>query len=587
MTVDEALKLATKHYEAGNFQQAEHICREILEKQPNNVETLYFLGIIYIQLHQSDSAIQHIQRSLQINPANADAYLALGTAFQQKGLLDESVSCYQKTINIDPNNADPFNLLGNIFKDKGRLDDAMSCYQKALQFNPNYTDAYINLGIILHDKGQLDEAISCYQKVLQINPNYADAFYKLGNAFQEKKQFDKAMSYYQKAIQLNPTLTDAFNNLGISLKEKGQLDEAIQYWQKALQLDPTYTNAYNNLGCAFKDKMCLDEAVIQYKKALEIDPNAAETHFNLSGIFLLNGNFHEGWREYEWRNKLKEFRHRIFKQPLWDGFDISKSTILTFIDKGLKGFGDTIQFIRYAPLVSQCGAKVIVECQKELESILKGIKGIDQVIKETQDELLPAFDTYCPLLSLPFIFKTNLANIPNIIPYITADTLLVKQWKSRIQYDHAKFKIGLVWSGDPKHKTNIFRSCPLDILKPLAGSKDIILYSLQKGDVEKPPQDMGIIDYTEEIRDFSDTAALIENFDLVISVDTAVAHLAGALGKPIWTLLPFAPDWRWMLNREDSPWYPTMRLFRQPAPGDWESVISKVKDELLKLLDKK
>jgi len=215
------------------------------------------------------------------------------------------------------------------------------------------------------------------------------------------------------------------------LDGKGQLDKAMLYWQNALHLNPNFLNAYNNLGSAFQDKMCLEEAVIQYKKALEIDPSAAAPHFNLGRIYLLKGDFHNGWKEYEWRNKLKEFRLGVFRQPLWDGFDIAQQTILIFLDKGLKGFGDTIQFIRYAPMVAQRGAKVIVECQRELKSLLKGIKDIDQVITEKQVESLPAFDTYCPLLSLPFIFKTNLGSIPNQIPYITTDTLLVQQWKIR------------------------------------------------------------------------------------------------------------------------------------------------------------
>ena len=270
-----------------------------------------------------------------------------------------------------------------------------------------------------------------------------------------------------------------------------------------------------------------------------------------------------------------------FSQPICDGSDIAGLTILIYVEQGV---GDAIQFIRYVPLVTQACDKVIIECHRDLSALFQNIEGVKQVM--VQGEPLPNFDIQCPLLSLPSVFNTTLKNIPSRVPYISLDSVLVQKWKDRVQHDDSKLRIGLVWSGSPKYKNDRNRSCSLADFAPFSKFADITFYSLQKGkaseQAKNPPEGMKLIDCSEDLNDFTDTAALIENLDLVISVDTAVAHLAGAIGNPVWTLLPFAPDWRWMLNREDSPWYPTMRLFRQPSPRDWESVIDSILRELYK-----
>jgi len=477
MNVDKTIQSAFAYHQAGNIQQAEHLCRKILKRQPKHFDTLHMLGFICHQRGNYDAAIKYITKALQINSNNADTYNNLGNALQSKG--------------------------------------------------------------------QLDEAITCYQKALQLNPNFADAYSNLGSAFLKKRQFDESITCYQKALQLNPTFVSAYSNLGEAFFEKEQLHEGIDACRKAIELNPGHVLA----------------------------------HFNLSIGLLLSGNFKEGWREYEWRWKLKDHVPRNFRQPLWNGLDIEGKTILLYAEQGL---GDTIHFVRYVPLIAQRGAKVIVECKKGLTSLLKSVKGVHQV--RAQGEQLPEFDIHCPLLSLPLIFNTALENIPANIPYITADNMLIQKWNDKLKSDRSRLKVGLVWAGGPKHEKDRYRSCSLDIFSMLAQLDDIAFYSLQKGQAaeqaKNPPKGIRFIDYTEEIHDFSDTAALIENLDLVISVDTAVAHLAGALGKPVWTLLHFAPDWRWLLNREDSPWYPTMRLFRQSSLGDWGSVIDNISKEL-------
>lgn len=449
------------------------------------------------------------------------------------------------------------------------------------QTNISKAADFYDQGIAFQDKGQLDEAIQCYQKVINLNKNHTSAFYNLGVAFHKKGQIDKAILHYEIAIGLNQEFSDAHYNLGTAYKEKDLLDEAIICFQRVLQLKPDNAAAYYNFGNIFVAKGQLNDAMQYYQKAIEINPNYAEANWNIALINLMLGNFKEGWKGYEWRWELKDVvDKRKFYQPLWDGSDIKEQTVLLHAEQG---FGDTIQFIRYTPLVAQRGAKVIVECQKELVSLLKNVEGIHLIIGHGEE--LPDFDMHCPILSLPGIFGTTLTNVPAKIPYISADTSLIQEWHNRIASNNSEYNVGLVWSGDPSFKDSHLKSCSLKSFSPLAQAANITFYSLQKGDASEQarniPEGMKLVDYADKIHDFSDTAAIIHNLDLIISIDTAVAHLAGALGKPVWTLLPFIPDWRWMLNRNDSPWYPTMRLFRQPSRGDWESVIAVIARELL------
>jgi tetratricopeptide (TPR) repeat protein len=622
MNIDENIQLALKYHQSGNLSEAENIYSEILRDEPNNLYALHYLGILYYQLRNYDSAIKYIKKVLELNPTAADAFYNLGNVYKDSGHLNEAINYFQKSLELNPQNADAHNNQGIIYKDKGQIDEAITSFQKAIQLNPDHVIAYYNLGGIYKDKKQFDDAISCYEKVLGLNPDIIAVYFNLGVIFQEKKQFDDAIPYYQKAIQLNPDFVEAYFNLGNILKEKGQIDDAIAYFQKAIKLNPNFAETYNNLAAVLQDKGQLDQAINCYEKLITLSPNFVESyialgniyqtlgildkaifyyqkaielerdnalaHFNLAFCLFSLGDLNRGWKEYVWRWKTKKGIDylRRFSQPLWTGFDISMSTVLLRDEPlGTAGFGDTIQFIRYAPLIAKRGVKLIFECKKELISLLRNVEGIHQIIELGGQ--LPRFDVHCLLLDLPFIFDISLDNIPAEVPYIPINPVLVQKWEKKMQDYKGKFKVGLIWAAGQGGGD---RSCTFKSYSSLKLGDDIIFYSLQKGaaagEVKNTPNGMQLIDLTEEIHDFTDTAALIENLDLVISVDTAGAHLAGALGKPVWTLLPFISPWRWMLDREDSPWYPTMRLFRQPSPGDWESVIVKVKDELLKLLGK-
>jgi len=547
MNIIKAIQLALQYYQNGNLEHAEHACRNILKKQPKNPDVLHLLGLIYYQGRNYNSAISCLKKSLKNNPLNAEAYYNLGRTSQQIG----------------------------------EIDDAIHSFQKALEYNPYFVDAYLNLGNLFQDKKELENAIISYQKVIQINPNFAGAYYNLGVVLQEKDLLEEAVSAYQKAVQLNPQYADAYHDLGYVFQMKGQFDKAIECYQKVLDLNPEMLDAHNNLGRAYQGQKKINEAIVSYRRAIDMNPDFAEAHCNLSMALLLTGNFRQGWPEYEWRWKLGDRSRYDFYQPRWTGFDIMGRTLFLYAEQGL---GDTLQFIRYASLASDRGARVIVECQKELKSLIEQVKGIEQVI--TREDPIPEFDFHCPLLSLPMVFDTGLENIPSDIPYITTDQVIIEKWHEKFRDRDSRLKMGLVWSGNPKYKADRTRSFELLTFSPLANLKDITFYSLQKGEASKQtknlPDGMDLVDFMDEVTDFADTTGLIMNLDLIISVDTSVAHLAGAMGKTVWTLLPFAPDWRWMLDREDSPWYPTMRLYRQPSFGDWNPLMDRLVKDLRK-----
>lgn len=478
-------------------------------------------------------------------------------------------------------NVDVLHALGVIYFEQGMADLAETYVRKAIRLEPSFADAWNNLGNILQQKKKFDEAITAYREALRINSGLPQTYFNLGIAFQEKGRFHDAVNHYKQAIQKGFTGVGVYNNMGLAYHETGQLDEAEIMFGKAIEIHPGFAEAQYNLGNILRDKKLMNKAVDAYRKAFMVNPEYADAHWNLSQVLLMLGDFQQGWEEYEWRWRLEGNKPRVFSQPLWDGSDIRGKTILLHTEQG---FGDAIQFIRYAPLVSERGARVVVECQRELAEVFRGVAGVEQVVIQGED--LPEFDLSCPLLSLPRLFDTDLGNIPAGIPYIRADHQLREKWKGRVQRE-AGLKAGLVWAGGPRHKKDRYRSCSLEVFAPLGAVEGVIFYSLQKGEaagqVQDPPRGMNLVDHTDEIGDFSDTAALIENLDVVISVDTAVAHLAGALGRPVWTLIPYAPDWRWMLDREDSPWYPTMRLFRQPVMGDWATVIGRVHEAFQEL----
>jgi Flp pilus assembly protein TadD len=460
----------------------------------------------------------------------------------------------------------------------GRLPEAEAIYRQVLAKDPNYTDALHLLGSLAAQIGRHDDAIELLKKAIQLNPGIAPYYGNLGAVYMKLKRFDDAVIPLRRALQINPQLPDVYFNLGGALIELDDFDGAMSALYKGLSFHPNWPEMINTIGMALRKFGRFHEAITSFRRTIAIQPDNPDAHWNLSVSLLMLGDFAAGFSEYEWRMKKPDIvLVRNFAQPAWRGENLDGKTILLHAEQG---FGDTLQFVRYVPLVIERGGRVIVECPPELAAILRGIEGIQEIY--VQHQTLPAFDTHCSIMSLPLMFQTTEQTIPSKVPYIAIPEDRTAAWRKRLT--GSKFNIGLVWAGGAYHQDDRHRSMRLEYFAPLSAIKAATFYMLQKGpaaaQADSAPPGLNLINWTADLHDFVDTAAFIKNLDLVITVDTSVAHLAGALGKPVWVLLPLIPDWRWMLNRSDSPWYPTMRLFRQSKMGDWESVVAEVVEAL-------
>jgi tetratricopeptide (TPR) repeat protein len=608
VSVQEAMRVAVQFHQEGRLAEAERVYRQVLEQSPRHPDALHLMGVVAHQTGRQPAAIDWVSQAIRVNPLVGDYHNSLGEAYRAAGRLDEAVACYQRAIELRADCAEWHANLGSALLEKGQLDEAISTYRKAIHLKDDIAGVHNNLGYALRQKGLLDEAIAEFRKAIELGPNLVNAHLNLGNALQEKGQFGDAIAAYRRVVEMRGGFAEGYNMLGAALRKNGQFAEAVQAQRRAIQLKPGLPEAHYDLGIALFEEGCLDEAIRACQKAIDLKPDFADAHFNKSWMLLLKGDYEEGWAEHEWRWKRRAAppMNRNFSQPAWDGSPPLGRTLLLYAEQGL---GDTIMFIRYAPLAARRGARVIVECQPELRSLLNGMEGVDQVVARgeapfdkpfdklkapssveglkapSEVEGLPPFDLQIPLLSLPRIFGTTRESIPAEVPYLRPSLALVEAWREKVAGAGSGLKVGLTWAESRTNKQLLYRSLPLSSLAALGGVKGVRFFSLQRGDVpparaENPPAGMGLVDLMGEVKDFADMAALIANLDLVISVDTAAAHLAGAMARPVWTLLPFVPDWRWMLDREDSPWYPTMRLFRQRTRGDWAGVVEKVAGEL-------
>ena len=563
------------------FEEAIRLNPNYFEAYNNKANTLRSCG-------DFDLAIEFYKKSLQINPNYVETLNNLGNVLKEQGEIDLAIEHYKKAIEIHPNFAEAFHNLANTFKECGKLSKAIENYQKAIQINHSFSEAYNNLGSALKEQDDIGKAIKCYKKAIELNPNYVEAHSNLGNVFRENGKINDALKHCQKAIELNPNCAEALNNLGNILKDYGNLDEAISYFQKAIGPKPNLAEAYNNLGNAFKEQGKIDLAIEHYEKAIDIKPDYADAHYNKSLALLLMGMFEDGWVEYEWRFQSKEVSRQIgvrhFNKPRWDGSELGGKTILVYAEQG---FGDTIQFIRYLAFVKAKGGHVIFVCQKHLVNLLQGYIGIDLLIEENCDGTIDIdFDVYTSLLSLPLLLGITSNNISVKFPYLFPNKELKNTWNKRI--NSVLFKVGLVWAGNPLNKNDRNRSCKLTDFATLLKIDGIAFYSLQKDlpsvEIKNLLAEINIVNLDDQLHNFADTAAVLSNLDLLVSVDTAVAHLAGALGIDVWTMIPFVPDWRWLLRSDKTPWYPSMRLYRQHKPGDWKSVIDCVVGDLENLI---
>jgi tetratricopeptide (TPR) repeat protein len=584
---------------------------------PQEIENYCRRGEALKEQGRLDESIMCYQQALALQPDLAEIHYNLGNTYHCQKAYADAVRCYQKALQLKPDFVEAHFNLGNTYLDQSKFERAIFHYQGALALNPAYAEAYFNLGIVLLELGRFDVAIAAFRNTLTLKPHNAEALYNMGIAFQAQSKLEEAIASYQKAVLLKPDFPHAYNNMGNACQDLGDTRKAIVCFQKALQLEPDYVEGHYNLGksyhvqnryadaisCYHKalqiapgfDRACnnlaktyqdmrrLENAAHFYRKALELNPGYAEAHFNFATLNLLTGNFKAGWRGYEWRFKCRDWKRTYpyrYHIPRWDGERFIGRTLYVHSEQG---FGDTIQFIRYLPLVKARGGSVIFETMAPLLELFKNFPGIDElVITPADGQPAVACDLCTPLLSLPAIFGTTLKTIPADIPYLFADPTQTSEWQNDL--GSKGFKVGLVWAGKSSHDNDHARSCKLENFIPLANVPKVRLYGLQTGkaagQAAELAAEMNLISLSENFENFADTAGVVANLDLIISVDTAVAHLAGAMGKPVWVLLPFVPDWRWFLDRNDSPWYPTMRLFRQEKQGDWVTVMRRVVEEV-------
>jgi len=516
-----------------------------------------------------------------INPSfNPEAVFKQAVSLDSSGKLEEAAELYKQLNSYYPNNSRVLTNLGTIALKLGNLEEGVKLLGKSLKVEPNQPNALSNRGIALHDLNRFEEAIASYNRAIALKSDFADAYNNRGNSLHKLHRLDEALASIDRALELQPDRAETHSNRGNLLRDLNRLDEALASLDRAIALSPDYAEAYCNRGNVLQDLNRLDEALASFDRAISLKPDYAEAYWNKSLLKILMGDYEEGWKLYEWRWKRTE--NRTFKrlpQPLWLGEQpIANKSILIRQEQGL---GDMIQFCRYASMVEALGANVFIEVSTPLVSLISSLKGNFTTIEKGKP--LPDFDLQCPIMSLPLAFNTTVSTIHAEVPYLYTDKNKQELWRKRLGVKTIP-RVGLTWSGSIIHKKDNNRSIPLKLFEPLF-NLPLEFHSLQK---EVRKEDAAILANNKQIKlhqnrinDFSDTAALVQEMDLVISVDTAVAHLSGALGKNVWILLPFIPDYRWMLDRTDSPWYPSSTLIRQPKIGDWSSVIMDVAERLL------
>ena len=581
--VNQAIRAAMGLHQSGRLIEAKSIYEEVLRAEPRNAHALHWLGIIAHQAGQHEQAISMIARALDIDSDNASYHCSMGMALKAAGHLEAAVASYGRATDIRPDFADAFYNCANALRLLGRLEAALASYDSAIRVMPDHAEAYSNRGLALHEMVRPGEAVSSYDRAIEIWPDYVDARYNRGIALMGLGQLPAALSSFDGAIKLQPKHADAYSNRGIVLAALGRMDEALASYDVAIGIRADHAHALYNRGNLLQKLGQIPAAIASYDRAIAADPANASHVRGVKGLaLLLTGNFRDGWKNYEWRwhgPELANFR-RTFVEPQWTGHqELSGKTILLHSEQGL---GDTIQFCRYIELVVALGASVILEVQRPLLGLFRNFGGVTALL--AHGDPLPYFDYHCPLLSLPLAFHTDLASIPCRDRYLRADALRASSWKARLGGDG--FKVGICWQGRVS-VVDIGRSFPLSYLKGISQSPKVQLFSLQKNygqeQLSTLPAGMHVVDLGSECDGdgaFIDTAAVMENLDLIITSDTAIAHLAGALGCRVWVALKFVPDWRWMLQGERSPWYPSMTLYRQDRAGHWQGVFDKMERDI-------
>jgi len=593
---------------------------KVTELKAEHPEGYINRGRVLWKLKSLEQSLVNYDKAIELEPGFAQAYFGKGVVQGELNKLVDAVKSYDKATYLKHDFSIAFNNLGSVFKKLGNLNQALSNYDRSIYHGVHYAQAYSNRGLVLQKLQRFDEAISDFIKAISLKPDFAEFFYNYGNLLAESGRIEEALNEYGKAIELRidyadcythrsillqklnrlhealascemaiefePTLAEAYFNRGVISAELKLVDQALNSYGHSVWIKPNYFDAHYNRGVILNNLDRLDESLSCYERAIEIKPDFAQAHWNYALALLLCGDFGRGFKEYEWRWQTKSIRanagQRAFSQPLWNGKEsLEHKTILLYCEQGL---GDTLQFCRYASLVAQLGARVLLEVQEPLVELLEKIEGVFRVLPK--GSVLPDFDYQCPLMSLPFAFNTCINTVPSKGPYLSVDKTRLKRWESKLG-EKTRPRIGIVWSSVSSFKDDDKRSVTFkEIISCFpVGSFDIICLQKEVKEQDKAEfESSGLKFYGDELIDFSETAALIECLDLVVGTCTSVPHLSAALGKPTWIMLQKVPDWRWMRNICHSPWYPTVRLYRQQSLADWSEVFNEVRADLVNYL---
>ena len=537
-------------------------------------------GKVLTELKCYDEAVTCYDRAIALRPDHADACHDRAALLRHLRRYREALDSCGRAIALCPGYADAHNTRGGVLWDLARYEEALICCDRAIALDPDLAPTFANRGNVLHHLGRYAEAeISC-KRAIALLPGDAPAHSNLGIVLADLERYEEATSSCERAILLRRDHAKSHGNRAGALRYLGRYQEALKSCERAVAFEPGLVEAHNNRGTLLQDLGRYRESLVSYDCAVTLKADYAEAYNNKGLSLLLMGKFWDGWPLQEWRWKTARFkgRQRPFSQPLWLGdFPIAGKTILLHAEQGL---GDTLQFVRYAPQVAALGARVIVEAPSALIPLLRTLQGDFRWV--AHGEALPDVDAHCPLMSLPLAFRTTLETIPADVPYLSADAALQRAWRERLG-EQRRPRIGLAWSGNPANRNDHNRSLPLNLLlRHLSPAFDyhIVQKDLRPADEQVLRDHPQLHRHHDKLIDFAETAALLAAMDLIVSVDTSIAHLAGALGRPVWILLPYSPDWRWLTARSDSPWYPTARLFRQRRPGDWSDVLQEVRGGL-------
>lgn len=603
--LDEAMAIALKHLQSGRAGQAATIFRDILSKLPDHPHARHYLGLALLEQGDPAGALEHVLASLEGKPdatvyhtnlavllgraklwagqvealarlarrapGEVEAWRNLGRAALAAGLAERAIDAAERGLAI-AEDADLLHLLGAALRSAKRYDAAIEPLQRAVGQKPTSAQIRNDLGVTLFDAGRIDDALATYDEALAIRDDLPELHNNIGNARAARGEYDAAAAAFARAVELQGDYAQAWMNWGNTLRKQGRLAQAEAKLARAVELDPGDALCHNGLGCVYLETDRVDEALARFDKALSLSPDEPGPHFNRSQALLLRGRFAPGWAEYEWRSRSHDALagRRQFDSPRWAGEDPAGMRVLLHHEQG---YGDMIQFVRYARWLQRRGATVIVEALDPLVRLFRSAEGVDEVFAYRSEP--PAHDAHLPMMSLPGLHRTTFENFPPGPPYLAAEAELAEQWTCRLGPTD-RLRVGLVWTSNPRNRLAIRKSIPAGLLDPLWRVDGVEWVSLMVGpDAPKAVAGTPARDVSEHLVDFAQTAAAIANLDLVVSVDTAVCHLAGAMDRPVWTLLTVGADWRWFDDAQ-SRWYPSMRLWRQADLGDWGELLTRV-----------